>query len=113
MKKLFNNIISMPSELIKWYIYEITTELASIQGVMFRGRIRKLCLNNNINVLVENDQDIENCVRFAIFSGEDPTLIKSYINKIVPDSKIELVSKNIQNPVLSKLKVNIADRYAL
>ncbi len=103
----------MLKELIKWDIYEVTTEKTPINRVMLRGRIRKLCLKSNKNVLVENTQDIEKSVRFAIPSGEDVYIIKDYLNKIIPDVSIELVKTNIPNPVLSKLKVNIEDRYTL
>ena len=100
-------------EIIKWDIYEVKTERTLINGIMLRGRIRKFCLENNRNVLAENTQDIENSVRFAIPSGEDVSAIKEYLNKIIPDVSVELVRENIPNPVLSKLKVNIEDRYAL
>jgi len=100
-------------ELIKWDIYEIQTETTPITGVMLRGRIRKFCLENNRNVLAENTQDVEKAVRFAVPSGEDVSAIKNYINKIIPDVTVELVKKSILNPVLSKLKINIEDRYTL
>jgi hypothetical protein len=103
----------MTMELIKWDIYEIQTKTTPITGVMLRGRIRKFCLENNRNVLAENTKDIENSVRFAIPSGEDCSAIKKYLNKIIPNVSVELVRENIPNPVLSKLKVNIEDRYTL
>lgn len=58
----------MFNQLLKWNIYEISTDKTSITGAMFRGRIRKLGLENNFNVLVENAEDIENRVRFAIIN---------------------------------------------
>lgn len=100
-------------ELIKWDIYEIRTESTPINGVMLRGRIRKLCLESERNVLVENTEDIEGSVRFAVPSGEDPAEITSYLNNIIPDVTIEEVLKDTPNPVLSKLKVNQEDRYTL
>jgi len=103
----------MFKEIIKWDIYEIQTKSVPTTGVMLRGRIRKFCLENNRNVLVENTQDIEKSVRFAIPVGEDPTDINLYLNKILSDVKVELVRENIPNPVLSKLKVNMEDRYTL
>lgn len=103
----------MFKEIIKWDIYEIRTESAPLSGVMLRGRIRKFCLENNRNVLVENAQDIEESVRFAIPVGENPADINLYLSKILPDVKIELIRENIPNPVLSKLKVNIENRYTL
>ncbi len=100
-------------QLIKWDIYEIRTENTPINGVMLRGRIRKLCLESNRNILAENTQDIERSVRFAIPAGENASAIIDYLHKIISDASIELVKKNIPNPVLSKLKVNIEDRYTL
>jgi len=100
-------------KLIKWNIYEIRTETTPINGVMLRGRIRKLCLNKERNVLVENTEDVNDCVRFAIPSGEDATEILEYLHSIIPDVTIDKVSDNIPNPVLSKLKVNLEDRYTL
>tara|TARA_Y100000310_G_C20494056_1_gene720658 strand:- start:425 stop:736 length:312 start_codon:yes stop_codon:yes gene_type:complete len=103
----------MFKELILWDIYEIKTESSPITGVMFRGRIRKFCLENNRNVLVENTQDIEKSVRFAIPSGEDPSKINEYLKTIISDVKVELVKESVPNPVISKLKVNIESRYTL
>ncbi len=45
-----------------WDIYEITTENTPIHGVMFRGRIRKYAIENEIELLTENANDIENAV---------------------------------------------------
>jgi|TARA_B100001964_G_C13711543_1_gene370505 hypothetical protein len=106
-------MLKMYKEIIKWDIYEIKTKSTSINGVMLRGKIRKLCLENKRNVLAENTQDIEKSVRFAIPTGEDPSTIQEYLHKILPDASIELVREKIPNPVLSKLKINIEDRYTL
>ncbi len=103
----------MFKEIIKWDIYEVRSESAPMTGVMLRGRIRKFCLGDNRNVLVENTQDIEDSVRFAIPAGENSDDIGLYVSKILPDAKIELVREGVPNPVLSKLKVNIEDRYTL
>ncbi|HCX45032.1 TPA: hypothetical protein DGT35_00250 [Patescibacteria group bacterium] len=103
----------MYQELLKWDIYEIRTKSTPITGVMLRGRIRKFCLENKRNVLVENAQEIKESVRFAIPSGEDSSIIQKYINKILSDASINLVEEDIPNPVLSKLKVNVEDRYTL
>ena len=105
--------IFMYMNIIKWDIYEIITESTAITGVKFRGRIRKFCLEKNRNALTENTVDIEKSVRFAIPNEEDPSDIISYIKKIAPDATVELVRENIPNPLLSKLKVNIEDRYTL
>ena len=103
----------MFKEIIYWDIYEIKTKSTPVNGVMLRGRIRKFCLENNRNVLAENTLDIENAVRFAIPSGEDSSAITEYLNKILPDVSVDLVRENVPNPILSKLKVNIEDRYTL
>ena len=103
----------MYQELLKWDIYEIKTKSTPTTGVMLRGRIRKFCLENKRNVLVENAQDIKESVRFAIPADEDSSIIQKYINKILSDASINLVEEDVPNPVLSKLKVNIEDRYTL
>ena len=107
------NIYFMYKELIKWDIYEIKTKSSPITGVMYRGRIRKFGLENNRNILTENTQDIEKSVRFAIPSGEDSSDIERYINSISHDATVKLVRENVLNPILSKLKINIEDRYTL
>ncbi len=68
-------------KIIKWDIYEITTESTPITGKMLRGRIRKFCLENNRNVLAENSKDVEDAVRFAIPEGEDSAMIINYLKK--------------------------------
>lgn len=103
----------MTSKLIHWDIYEIQTKETPIRGVMLRGRIRKLCLEKERNVLVENTQDKEKSVRFAIPSKEDSSLIVEYLHSILPDATIKRVEEHIPNPILSKLKVNITERYTL
>ena len=100
-------------QLLEWNIYEITTEKTLIKGVMFRGRLRKLGLINGVVVLAENATDKDNCVRFALLDEANLHLFEEYILNVVPDSKIENVLKKIKNPVLSKMKVNIEDRYDL
>ena len=103
----------MPKSLIDWDIYEIKTKSSSITKVMLRGRIRKLGLESNQNVLVENVEDSENTVRFAVPSGEDISEIKEYLERILSDVSVEKIKKNIRNPVLSKIKVNLEERYTL
>ena len=44
----------MTANLLSWNIYSIITETTEIHGVMLRGRIRKLGLENGFNVLCEN-----------------------------------------------------------
>ena len=80
---------------------------------MLRGRIRKLGLQNDFNVLCENASDKENCVRFAVPTGEDPKMIIEYLESVIPDVHITLELEGVVNPVLSKLKVNKEERYTL
>ncbi len=103
----------MNKELIRWDIYEITTKETPINGVMLRGRLRKFYLEKGINLLTENTQDIEASVRFAVISGHDVSDINDYLISIIDDVTIKLVLESVPNPVLSKLKVNIEDRYTL
>ena len=107
-------------ELIKRDIYEITTSWSTIHGVMFRGTIRKLCIQNNINVLLENanKEDKSNAVRFAIVSGlesndKDLELISKYILSKLADAKVEKIMSEVINPILSKLKCNAEKKYEL
>lgn len=103
----------MYTKLIGWDIYEIKTTNTPIQGVMLRGRIRKLCLNLQRNILLENAEDDDNIVRFAVPTNEGTHEITNYLQSIIPDVTINLISQNIPNPVLSKLKVNLEERYSL
>ena len=96
-----------------WDIYEITTDETPIKGVMLRGRIRKFAIQNEIELLTENATDTENTVRFAIEHGSDTADIQSFLPKLVADSSTELVMKDVINPVLSKLKVNLEERYEI
>jgi acylphosphatase len=98
-------------KLLKWDIYEISSK-DRIHGVKFRGRIRKYGLLNEINVLTENATDADNSVRFAVISGTDVTGLKKQIKNMAKCS-IKLVKKGVVNPVLSKMRVNIEDRYEI
>lgn len=98
--------------IITWDIYQISSE-APLTAVMLRGRIRKLCLEHERNVLVENTQDVEKGVRFAVPTGENISLISEYLMKIIPYIKIEMSKKGVPNPVLSKLQINLEERYTL
>lgn len=98
---------------MKWDIYEISTESSPIHGVMLRGRIRKLWIEHGRNVLVENAEWGENIVRFAVPNPEDPANIIKYVKFVVADAIVQKVGEAVENPVLSKLKVNDADRYVL
>lgn len=99
--------------LLMWDIYEIYTAQTEIHGVMLRGRIRKLGLEQGFNVLCENATDEEKCVRFAVLRSEDAELVTDYLKRIIPDVTVELVAEGISNPMLSKLKVNKEERYTL
>lgn len=103
----------MNTPLLNWRVFEITTDNTEIHGVMLRGRIRKLGLKYGFNVLCENATDKENCVRFAVLSGDDAKLVKDYLTQIIPSVTIELIAESVHNPVLSKLKVNKTERYTL
>lgn len=98
---------------IPWDIYNIHTTQTEIHGVMLRGRIRKLGLEHGFNVLCENATDEERCVRFAIISHDDLQIVVDYLKQIIPDVEVAPALKGIKNPVLSKLKVNLAERYTL
>ncbi|HMP67356.1 MAG TPA: hypothetical protein PKA60_01230 [Candidatus Paceibacterota bacterium] len=97
--------------MYKWDIYEVTAKETPIHGVMFRGRIRKYAILNNINLLTENASDKENVVRFAVEKDFDPKKIIIYIKQIIFDSEITLIQKELVNPVLSKIKINLEERY--
>ncbi|MCD8494670.1 MAG: hypothetical protein LRY46_00905 [Candidatus Pacebacteria bacterium] len=85
-------------------IYEIYSPTQPLHGVMFRGRIRKLCIEKNINVLVENAEDKDNVVRFAVLDPRDAIDITDYVMSITPDAEISLCLERVPNPILSKLK---------
>jgi len=103
----------MTDKLLLWNVYEISSEKSSLNGVMLRGRIRKLGLEKNFNVLAENTEDAKNRVRFAVINDQDKELVIDYLKKIIDDVVIDLVMEECPNPVLSKLKVNIESRYSL
>jgi len=103
----------MFKSIISWDIYEIKAKSSPITEAMLRGRIRKFCLDNNRNILVENAEDSENTVRFAVPFGEDIASIKKYLESIFFDLSIKKIKMKIKNPVLSKIKVNLEDRYTL
>ena len=102
-------------EILSWNIYEINSEKENLQGVKFRGRIRKFGLLNNINVLAENvnQKDGENKVRFAVLDNKDADKIINFIKSLFPSIEVNLVLENIKNPVLSRLQVNKEERYEI
>ncbi len=103
----------MTEKLLEWNIYEISSEKSSLNGVMLRGRIRKLGIENGFNVIVENIEDGENGIRFAVLTGTAAKLVGAYIKSIIEDAIVELKAEEVTNPVISKLKVNLESRYTL
>lgn len=103
----------MNEKLLLWNVYEVTSEKSSLNGVMLRGRIRRLGIEKKFNVLVENTEDTKNSVRFAVINDQDKELVTSYLKEIIDDVKINIVLEKCPNPVLSKLKLNIESRYSL
>lgn len=101
------------NEMLKWSIYDISATKSSLNGVMLRGRIRKLGLERRFNVLAENTEDRKNGVRFAVLDKDSADIVVDYLRTVADDISIELVEEGVANPVLSKLKVNIEDRYTL
>ena len=101
------------TKLLYWDIYEIRTRGSAINGVMLRGRIRKLGLEKQFNVLVENTQDTENGVRFAVLEEASAEQVSSYLHSILKDAIVKRVAESVANPVLSKVKVNQESRYEL
>lgn len=101
------------NKLLQWDVYEISTKESTINGVMLRGRIRKFCLERGVNVLAENTSDVENGVRFALLSGEDPKEIITYVQSVIADASVQQVETALANPILSKRKCNTTERYTL
>ena len=99
--------------MISWYIYDIESQSEELNGVMLRGRIRKFGIENNIDVLAENTEDRENGVRFAVTDRENGQVISEYVGSVITGVIVTEVMSEVHNPILSKLKVNIADRYTL
>ncbi len=97
-------------KLITWNIYEISS-MQPLHNIKLRGTIRKFCIENEINCLVENATDRENTVRFALVSEDDFIKVKTFLDTLTLELNILLVNETICNPVLSKLKVNNIDRY--
>ncbi len=98
---------------LSWNIYEIESKQATLHGVMLRGRIRKFTIENEINCLVENASDKENIVRFGVLTDIDPQKIIDFVKSLLPDANITKVLEAVQNPILSKLKVNDLSRYSI
>lgn len=103
----------MMKELLYRDIYDIAADQTSLNGVMLRGRLRKLSLEYAQNILLENTSDRDNGIRFALLAGESSTHIKSYLHSLADDIHIKLIQEKVPNPVLSKLKINQEERYTL
>jgi acylphosphatase len=101
------------NDLIKWDVYEISSEESELNGVKLRGRIRKFGLEKSINILAENTEDVEGGVRIGVFEGSDVKEIEDFLKTLVKDVKLELKLEKVVNPVLSKLKVNNESRYEI
>jgi hypothetical protein len=101
--------------MIYWDIYQINSTKENLIGVKFRGTLRKFAIENNILLLVENAQDEENTVRFALventYEHELLEKITSFIRIIIYDGEVKQVLNSIPNPILSKLKNNDISRY--
>ncbi len=98
---------------LTWDIYEIQSSADTLHGVMLRGRVRKFTIENDIVCLVENASDTENVVRFALLANTDPVKVTDFIQQLIPGSMVSKVLESVENPVLSKLKVNDLSRYLL
>lgn len=101
------------NKLLSWRVYDISAVTSSLNGVMLRGRIRKLGIEKGFNVLAGSAEDRENGVRFAVLAEADADIIKSYLQAISDDISVTLLESDVVNPVLSKLKVNIESRYKI
>ena len=103
----------MSESLLKWDIYEVTTDGELVNGVKLRGRIRKFGITQGFNVLAENATDVENCVRFAVLDKQHADKVTKFIHSLICGAHVNLISESVFNPVLSKMKVNLEDRYEI
>ena len=103
----------MTDKILLWDVYEVRSEKSLLNGVMLRGRIRKLGLEKEFNVLAENTEDVDNGLRFAVLSDVDKDTVAYYLKSIIDDVVINKVFDKCPNPILSKLKVNVESRYTL
>ena len=99
--------------MLQWNIYEISSQTHKLHAVKCRGRIRKFANQSQINLLTENASDKENVVRFAVLVDQDPAKIIDFIRSLFDHVKVTVAETNISNPVLSKLKINIDNRYEI
>jgi hypothetical protein len=103
----------MNEKLLLWDVYEVSSMEHSLNGVMLRGRIRKLGIEKSFNVLTENTDDENGRVRFAVLNEQDMMSVTKYLKDMIDDVKVAVVLQKCPNPVLSKIKVNIESRYSL
>lgn len=92
---------------------KISSVKSSLNGVMLRGRIRKLGIEKEFNVLAENTEDVQNGVRFAVPNDDDAETVVDYLKTIIDHVVVSKVLEGCPSPILSKLKVNIESRYTL
>ncbi len=97
--------------ILSWDFYEIRADGVPLHGIKLRGSIRKFTIESEISCLMENAADEENVVRFALISGSDPKPVLDFVKRLIPEAQITDSLKKVQNPVLSKLKVNDSSRY--
>lgn len=97
--------------MLSWDIYEISSVAHNLVGVKCRGRIRKYALEQQIDLLVENASDVKGAVRFALLAGTSVSSIEEYVCSLFSDATITKVVSDVANPVLSKLKINVTERY--
>lgn len=99
--------------ILHWDFYEIRSTSVVLHGIKLRGRIRKFTIENEITCLMENASDEDNVVRFALLADSDPKPVFKFIQSMVSEAIITESLRNIQNPILSKLKVNDSSRYEI
>ncbi len=103
-------------KLFLWTIFEVTSS-SDLQGIKFRGTLRKFAISKELNLLAENADDNKKVVRFAILDKDAGPLtvevLEDFIKSICTDAQISLLNSGIQNPVLSKIKVNDTSRYQI
>ena len=96
-----------------WDVYEIRSKTDALHGVSLRGRIRKCTIEKGIVCLAENASDEANVVRFALLNTTEPKPIIDFIYTLFPNAVVSKVLEAVENPVLSKVKVNDVSRYSL
>lgn len=94
-------------------MYTISSHASALTGVMLRGRIRKLCLLEEVNIIIDNSGDVPGEVTFAVEHGMDISFIHEYLKSIIDDVAVTLLATSIPNPIVTKAQVNLEDRYEL